>query len=206
MGASAGAQKWVVDPIALGHEVPSPFATDRNADVDLAAQREQFFCLRGRTRDDAGAPSASLRILARNEGKLVASTRSDADGNFVLWSKRPITHVFSSDTIPRTARCGAWAADGTLDLDEREHGYLLVSGRLLDAEGAGSGQAAIYACSKRPKPPHREPPDGTTTSTGGFCVRVPRYQTNLWFFQEGGNRDAWLRIAPGTPHTARLGT
>jgi hypothetical protein len=162
--------------------------------------------LRGRTLDDSGAPSTSQRIVARNERTLVASTKSGTDGNFSLWSKRPITHVFSHDTIPRTARCGAWANDGTLDLDEREHGYLLVSGRLLEAQGVGSKSAAIYAVTKRPTPPHREPPDGTTTSSGGLCVRVPRYQTHLWFFQEGGNREAWLPIAPGKPHAARLGT
>lgn len=196
----------VVDPAAIGHAIAGPFTADRAADIDLAREGAHLFCLRGRTLDDAGAPVASLRVVGRNDRTLVAATTSDADGNFVLWSKQPITHLFSHDTIPRTARCGAWATDGTVVLDEREHGYLLVSGRLVDGRGAGSERAAIYAAAVRPKAPHREPPDGITTTSGGFCVRVPRYQTHLWFFQESGNREAWIPITPGRPHVARLGT
>ncbi len=194
----------VVDPIGWAHPVPGPFDADRQLDIDLRQERAQFFCLRGTTRDERGAPDPRVRVTAQHEREVVAATASDADGNYVLWCKRPATHLFSHDGIPRTARQGNWQNDATVDLDERDHGYLVVSGRLVDARGVGSARAAVYAASQRPAPPLRRPPDGMTNADGGFCVRVPRYETHLWFFQESQNRQAWVQFLPGQPLLAKL--
>lgn len=191
----------LVDPLGWAHRVTGPLPKNTELPIDLQQHRDAFFRLHGRTFDASGTPASGVRVIANDGPRPVANTISDADGTFTVWVNRTITHLFGQDGMPTTARTGPWRDDATVDLDERVHGYQLVRGRVL---GNAVNRTAIYGATARPKPPHAVAPDGVTLASGVFALRVPRYQTHLWFFQESGNREAWIPIVAGQDLEVRL--
>jgi hypothetical protein len=198
-------RELVVDPLGWSHAIVGPFTANTARDLDLRTSRDRFFRLQGIVRAATGLPAAGAAV----EGTLVRlpdeertrrlRTQSLADGTFTLWSNRPFTELRTKDGSERALRVGPFAGDAVVDIDERQHGYVVVRGRVVDG-----GPTAIYGATARPKPPHREAPDGMTDEAGAFTVRVPRHQTHLWFCRERGNREAWVAIEPGTDLEVQL--
>ena len=194
----------LVDPAGWQHVEAGPWQADRGLAIDLRLLRDSYFCLRGRCLDERGQPLPGLRIHGDHDGQRIAWTTSGADGRFTLWARRPLSHLTAFDGPPRMGRAGPWQQDAELDLDEREHGLVLVTGRIVDQKGVGAGGVAIFGVAGPVRPPRRSEPVGVTSRDGSFCVRLPRHQSHLWFWQENGNQQGFAEIRPGQSVAARL--
>lgn len=199
--ANEPVHELVVDPLGWAHRVPGPLAAAAHCEIDLRTQHHAFFRLYGRTLDAEGRPAAGVRVVAHGDERVVARTTSAVDGTFLLWSTQPIARLVGFDGPPVASRMGPWRADAQVDLDERAHGHRVVRGHIV---GPHAARTAIYGVTARPQPPHRWPADGAAGTRGEFAVSVPRDQTHLWFFQEAGNREAYVPIVPGQDLVVRF--
>lgn len=143
--------------------------------------RDRYFCLRGAVVDDTGKPLPGARLQALLAGTRAAWTTSRSDGTYALWADRAIDMLTVSDGFPRMERPGHWRANAEVNLDERHHGFVIVTGQLLDADGNPADGFEVFAALRPGQPANLHEPKDRTGARGDFCVRVPRHVRHLWF-------------------------
>lgn len=181
----------LVDPLGWAHVEEGPFAQDRGIAVDLRLVRDRYFALRGNVLDEAGAPVPLARVEGVDQGRRVAGTQSDRDGHFVLWANREVGELVATQGAPFVRRKGPWQSDAAVDLDVRVHGYVLVTGRVVDARGRGLGQAMLFAVDQQTPPAAKAQPIGSTDGSGNFRLLVPRGTAFLWAHRDGGEHQVF---------------
>lgn len=198
----------LVDPAGWRHVEPGPFLVERGLAIDLRLVRDRYFCLRGTIVDAAGKPLPDVHVQALGGDQRTAWTLSGPAGEYALWSNRAITMLAVTDGFPRMERVGQWRADSRVDLDERHHGFVIVTGQLLEADGRGADGFAVYAAPRPTRPANLEMPKDRTGGRGEFCVRVPRHVRHLWFCSrpeaDGPVRECGGEIVPGEHVIVRL--
>ncbi len=175
----------LVDPCGWQHVEAGPFTKDRGLAIDLRPVANEYFCLRGHAFDDQDRPAANWRLQARGNEERVAWTRVAADGSFALWSRRPIDQIEAWDGVPLMGRAGPWQASAKVDLRERDHAFVLVTGRVFDAKGRVVAGAYVYPSIARVPPSGLASPGATTDKDGRFILRTLRDVPLLWVAKPG---------------------
>jgi len=162
----------LVDPACWRHRVPGPFAADTAVAVDLRLEK-QFFRLQGTLRDESGAAVAGAEVTARNDSENIATTRTTADGRWTLWCNRPVVGLWFHAGLVEHTHPGSWQAAATVDLDWRAAGFVVLTGRLLDADGKPVRGANLIPLPSHETNYHLPDPIATTDAEGRFRALVP---------------------------------
>jgi hypothetical protein len=162
----------LVDPACWRHRVPGPFAADAAVAVDLRLEK-QFFRLQGLLRDENGAAVADAEVTARNDSENIATTRTAADGHWTLWCNRPVVRLWFHAGLVAHAHPGPWSAAATVDLDWRAAGFVVLTGRLLDADGKPVRGARLIPLPSHETNYHLPDAIATTDAEGRFRGLVP---------------------------------
>ncbi|MBL8732016.1 MAG: hypothetical protein JNN13_06575 [Planctomycetes bacterium] len=190
----------LVDPCGWSLRVPGPFPAAAPLHIDLRDFGGNFFRLHGNCFDDQERPAAGWRLSAWHQGERLATTTTDTDGSFVLWSRRNLDLLTACDASPRLGRFGPWHEDTRVDLRERQHGLCIVTGRVLDAEGKVVADAFVLPAMTAAAPPRGVPPIARSDAEGRFAACTFRGQPFLFFADELGGRSASVAVpGDGTP-------
>ena len=190
----------VVDPIGWGHRAK---VADGKVLVDLRQQRELFFAISGRVMDDQG-PMAASAVRASGDGRVVYA-RAGADGRYTLWANHPIEllEVFGANPIRRK---GPFTATATaIDLDVREHGLVVVTGRVLAADGTPVRDALVFGVERDGPPAEHARAEGKSSPEGWFRVRLPRNAKFVYVWSDTLERGGTAALATdGKPTEVRM--
>lgn len=147
----------VVDPMGWHHEVKVGFAAARGPDdavpdlvIDLKPFARQFVLLQGRLVDLAGDAIADARVTASKlvdrQSIVCGTTKSRADGTFRLWSGKGATLLSARSGGLTLLQAGNWQKQGANDLllHESRDAVVLVTGKVVDADGKPAKNAVLY--------------------------------------------------------------
>jgi hypothetical protein len=162
----------LVDPACWRHRVPGPFAADAAVAVDLRLEK-QFFRLQGTLRDENGAAVAGAEVTARNHSENIATTRTAADGHWTLWCNRQVVMLWYHAGLVEHRQPGLWPAAATVDLDWRAAGFVVLTGRVLDAAGKPVRGANLIPLPSHETNYHLPDLIATTDAEGRFRALVP---------------------------------
>lgn len=162
----------VLDPRGWRHEFPGPFTEDRGVAIDLRSAG--FFRLEGTLRDENGLPVGGAHLTAGDGKENITNVVSAADGTWGLWSNRAVASLWitSGEFVRSTAR-GEWSKAAKIDLDWRGLGFVVLRGRVVDAEGRPIGKVPLRALDLRGTHKHLPAPIGRSGSAGTFQLLVP---------------------------------
>jgi hypothetical protein len=162
----------LVAPSCWRHRVPGPFAADAAIAVDLRLEK-QFFRLQGTLRDESGAAVASASVTAQDGSENIATARTGADGHWTMWCNRKVAQLWFDAGMVRHAQPGPWSAAASVDLDWRAAGFVVLTGRLLDAAGKPVRGASLTPLESHDVDFHLPEPIATTDADGRFRALVP---------------------------------
>lgn len=193
------AKELRVDPLGWQHVVGGPLANGQDQTIDVRLDGTRFFALQGRVIGTTG-PLADTEVKAQLQGGGIVTATSGRDGRYTLWTDRPVKALLVPGADPMH-RAGPFAAAATaVDLEASEHGLVLVVGRVVDANGNGAANTALFGVDRAGRPADRRIVDGHTDGRGWFRMRLPRSQRFVYAFRESGNLSGWLEIpADGKP-------
>jgi hypothetical protein len=193
-----------VDPLGWQHVVPGPLANGKDQTIDVDLDGSRFFALQGRVLGTTG-PLADTPVRAQLQGGGFVTATTGRDGRYTLWTDRPVAalDVLGVDAMRRD---GPFAAAATaVDLDAKEHGLVLVVGRVVDRNGEGAVATTLYGVELGGPPAVRRTADATTDSNGWFRMRLPRSQRFVYAHREGGDRKGWAEIpTDGQPFEVQI--
>jgi hypothetical protein len=162
----------VVAPDGWRHKVPGPFIADQDVTIDLR-QCKEFFLLQGTLRDENRKPVVDAAVTTQDGTDVVARARTDAAGHWALWCNRTASLLwFDAGNVVHN-RPGPWRTAQTLDLDWRGEGFVVLTGRVLDAAGRPVARANVIPLTERAVAGHPDEPIATTDATGHFRGLVP---------------------------------
>lgn len=191
----------LVDPCGWAVPVAAPPLTAKPPAepvvVDLSDRAGLFFGIRGNCFDDTDRPAAGWRVTATHGGRRVAATTSDADGSFVLWCRTPIDELVAADCGVRMGQCGTWEGNTRLDLRERDHGLVLVRGRVVDADGRPVAGAHVLPSMTPSAPSETTRAVATTDARGHFVACTFRGLPFLFACDDAAHRTGSAAL-PGT--------
>lgn len=198
------AKELRVDPLGWQHVVDGPLANGEDQTLDVRLDGTRFFALQGRVIGTTG-PLADTEVKAQLQGGGIVTATSARDGRYTLWTDRPVAALLVPGADPMH-RPGPFAAAATaVDLDAREHGLVLVVGRVVDRNGEGAVATTLYGVERGGPPTARRTADATTDGNGWFRMRLPRSQRFVYAYREGGDRKGWAEIpADGKPFEVQI--
>jgi hypothetical protein len=122
------------------------------------------------------------------------------DGSFTLWCRGMVDTVEIGDGAPRVGVAGPWRQATKLVLRERDHGVVLVVGRVVAANGEAIVGAAVMPAMDQGAPPKTVFPIATTDGDGRFVARTFRGTPFLFVYHDTSNRTGSVAVpTDGTP-------
>ncbi len=192
-----------VDPIGWQHVQDGPFDRDREVTVDLRAEGDRFFALQGRVIADDG-PNAGATVVARGDGGRRITTQTRADGLYTLWANYRVTALEVPGVLAIVRKGPFVSAATAVDLDFREHGCVLVTGRFVTADGRPIPGALVFALDHAGKPGRNVPANGATDSGGWFVLRLPRGTPFLYVVEDGAGHGGGSHGSVRVPFDGRV--
>ncbi|MCR9245459.1 MAG: carboxypeptidase-like regulatory domain-containing protein [bacterium] len=189
-----GIWSLVVDPMGLAWAEPREVGGSGTIDIDLRNVGGDFFSIAGRALDKNGSPITNAWIHAASQQHVRLERPARKDGSFLLWSRRPIDYLLVlRDGDPIALRYGRIDHDTSLEVDARRHGFVTVTGRVLDGQGQGVPYANLLPADEGGRPLTRLRMLARCDPDGNFRARVPRTIPNLyaWVQPEGTAVAAW---------------
>jgi hypothetical protein len=162
----------LVDPAGWRHRVAGPFTTDAGVAIDLRLAKE-FFRLAGTLRDESGAAVQHVRVIAMDDKENVAVAHTGAGGHWAAWCNRPVTRLWFDAGDTQHVHAGQWSKAATVDLDWRGLGFVVLTGRVLDADGRPVAGCRLIPLEDRSVERHLPEPIATTGADGRFRALAP---------------------------------
>lgn len=193
----------LVDPPGWRHRVAGPYTTDAGVAVDLRLEK-QFFRLQGTLRDENRALVSGATVNVLDDKENVATARTGTDGHWTVWCNRPASRVWFAAGVVEHVLAGAWRAAATVDLDWRSAGFVVLTGRALDAAGHPVADAKVIPLEDRSIERHLPSPIAVTDAEGRFRALVPSWARHLYawagdheMFADGPwSKDAAIELRP----------
>jgi hypothetical protein len=169
----------LVDPPGWRHRVAGPYAADAGVAVDPRLEK-QFFRLQGTLRDENRAPVAAAIVNVMDSKENVATAHTGADGHWTVWCNRPASRIWFQAGAVEHVLAGGWPAAATVDLDWRSAGFVVLTGRALDADGRPVAGAQVIPLEERSIERHLPSPIAVTDADGRFRALAPPWARHLF--------------------------